>query len=97
MSSPPPGLLGADLKVLVCQIRCGLGLNPTMSDHRQMFYMLANVHHLITTSEVVPPPDLFWYYLPNLSFRIQNAVVSFQLEQEHLNSQRHHEASSSPV
>jgi hypothetical protein len=42
---PLPKLLGANLKVLAYQIRCGLGLNPTMSDHRQMFYMPANVHH----------------------------------------------------
>jgi hypothetical protein len=33
-----------------------------MSGHRQMFYMLANVHHQITTSEVLPPLDRFWYY-----------------------------------
>jgi hypothetical protein len=30
-----------------------------MSDRRQMFYMLANVHHQITTGEVLPPPDHF--------------------------------------
>jgi hypothetical protein len=35
-----------------------------------MFYMLANVHHQITTSEVLPLPDRFWYYLPDLSFGI---------------------------
>jgi hypothetical protein len=42
---PPPGLLGPDLEVLARQIRHGLGPNPTVSDSRQMFYMLANVHH----------------------------------------------------
>jgi hypothetical protein len=49
-----------------------------------MLYMLANVHHQIATSEVFPPPDRFWYYLPNLPFGIQNAVASLQLELEHL-------------
>ena len=42
---PPPGLLGVDLEVLAGQIRCGPGPNPTVSDHSQMFYMMANVHH----------------------------------------------------
>ena len=42
-----------------------------------MFYMLANVHHQIATSEVHPPPDRFWYYLPDLPFGIQNAAASF--------------------
>ena len=32
-----------------------------MLDHRQMFYMLANVHHQITIGKVLPPPDRFWY------------------------------------
>ena len=45
MSSPPPGLLGADLEVLARQIQCGLGPNPTVSDRRQMFYILANIQH----------------------------------------------------
>ena len=62
-----------------------------------MFYMLANVHHQIATGEVLPTPDRFWYYLLDLPFGILNVAVSFQLEQEHLNSQRRHEASSSPV
>jgi hypothetical protein len=35
-----------------------------------MFYMLANVHHQITASEVLPSSDRFWYYLPDLPFRI---------------------------
>jgi hypothetical protein len=56
---PPLGLLGADLKVLAHQIRCGLGPNPSVSDRRQMFYMLANVHHQITTGEVLSLPDRF--------------------------------------
>jgi hypothetical protein len=30
-----------------------------MSDQRQMFYMLANAHHQIATSEVLPLPDRF--------------------------------------
>jgi hypothetical protein len=42
-----------------------------------MFYMMANVHHQITTGEVLPSPDCFWYYLLDLSYRIQNAVTSF--------------------
>ena len=54
-----------------------------------MVYMLANVHHQITTGEVLPPPDHFRYYLPDLPFRIQNEAASFQLELEHLVS---HEA-----
>jgi len=55
-----------------------------MSDRRQMFYMLANVHHQIATGEVLPSPEHFWYYLLDLSFGIQNATSSFQLELEHL-------------
>jgi hypothetical protein len=35
-----------------------------------MFYMLAIVRHQIATSEVIPPPDRFWYYLPDLLFEI---------------------------
>jgi hypothetical protein len=35
-----------------------------------MFYMLANVYHQIATSEVLPPPDHFWYYLLDLLFEI---------------------------
>jgi hypothetical protein len=42
-----------------------------------MFYMLANVHHWTTTSEVLPPPDHFWYCLLDLPFGIRNMVVSF--------------------
>jgi hypothetical protein len=49
-----------------------------------MFYMLANVRQQITMGEVLPPPDCVWYYLPDLTFGIQNAVVSFQLELERL-------------
>jgi hypothetical protein len=67
--SSPPGLLGVDLVVLACQIRCG-SPNPTVSDRRQMFYMLANVLHQITNGEVLPPPNHFWYYFPDLPFRI---------------------------
>jgi hypothetical protein len=39
--------------------------------------MLANVHHQITTSEVLQPPDHFWNYLLDLPFKIQNAVAFF--------------------
>ena len=49
-----------------------------------MFYMLTNVHHQITTSEVLSPPDCFWYYLLALPFGIQDAAASFQMELEHL-------------
>jgi hypothetical protein len=42
-----------------------------------MFYMLANVHHQIATGEVLPPPDRFWHYLPDLPFGIQNVAASF--------------------
>ena len=42
-----------------------------------MFYMLANVHHQITTGEVLLPPNRFWYYLLDLPFGIQNAAASF--------------------
>ena len=42
-----------------------------------MFYMLANIHHQITTDEVLLPPDHFWYYLMDLPFRIQNMAASF--------------------
>ena len=42
-----------------------------------MFYMLANVHHQIATSEVLPLPDHFWYYLLDMPFGIQNVVASF--------------------
>jgi hypothetical protein len=44
MSPPPSGPSRADLEVLAQQIRCSLGLDPTVLDHCQMFYMLANVH-----------------------------------------------------
>jgi hypothetical protein len=30
-----------------------------MSDQRQMFYMLANIHHQITTGEVLSSPNRF--------------------------------------
>ena len=49
----PLGLLGVDLEILAQQIQRGLGPYPVMSDHRQMFYMLANVHHQIATGEVL--------------------------------------------
>ena len=49
-----------------------------------MFYMLTNVHHQITIGEVLLPPNRFWYYLPDLPFRIQSTAASFQLELEHL-------------
>ena len=65
-----------------------------MSDPCQMFYMLVNVHHQIAIGEVLPPPDRFWYYLPDLPFGIQNAAASFQLELEHLVS---HEAPRSVI
>ena len=81
---PLPGLLRADLEVRAHQIRHGLVLKPIVSDHHQMFYMLANVHHQITTGDVLSPPNRFWYYLPNLPFEIQNVAVSFQLELEYL-------------
>jgi hypothetical protein len=76
--------LGEDLEVLTWQIQHGLSLTPTMTDWRQMFYMLANVHHQIATNEVLPLPECFSYYLLNLLFGIQNVVTSFQLELEHL-------------
>jgi hypothetical protein len=84
--TPPSllGLLGADLRVLARHIQCGLGSNPIVSDRRQVFYMLANVHHLIATGEVLPLLECFWYYLLYLQFGIQNAAASFQLELEHL-------------
>jgi hypothetical protein len=49
-----------------------------------MFNVLANVHHQIATSEVLLPPNRFWYYLPDPLFEIQNVTVSFQMELEHL-------------
>jgi hypothetical protein len=33
---------------------------------------------------VLPPPDRFWYYPPDLPFGIQNAAASLQLELDHL-------------
>jgi hypothetical protein len=39
--------------------------------------MLTNVHHQITTSEVLLPLERFWHYLLDLPFMIQNAAVSF--------------------
>jgi hypothetical protein len=59
VSSPPLGLLGGDLKVLAQQILYSLGLHPIVSNHRHMFYMLANVHHQIATDEVLPSPNRF--------------------------------------
>jgi hypothetical protein len=32
--------------------------------------MLDNIHHQITNSEVLPLPECFWYYLPDLPFGI---------------------------
>jgi hypothetical protein len=49
-----------------------------------MFYMLANVHHQITTSKVLLSLGHFWYYLVDLPFRIQNAAMSFQMDLDHL-------------
>jgi hypothetical protein len=75
LASPtPPGLLVADLDVLAHQIHGNLGPNPTVSERRQMFYMLANI----------PPLDRFMYYLPDLPFGIHNVAASFQMELEHL-------------
>jgi len=48
-----------------------------MSDYRQMFYMLANVHHQIATDEGLTLPNCFWYYLLDPPFGIQNVTVSF--------------------
>jgi hypothetical protein len=76
-SPPPPGPSRANLEVQAQQIRHGLGSNPTVSDRRHMFYMLANIHHWTTTGEVLPPPDRFWYCLLNLPFGIRSAAVSF--------------------
>jgi hypothetical protein len=70
VSPPLPRLLRVNLEVLARQIWRDLGLNPTVSERRQMFYMLANIHHLIATGEMLPPPDHFWYYLLDLPFRI---------------------------
>ena len=53
-----------------------------------MFYMLANVHHQITTGEVLQLPDHFWNYLLDLHFGIQNAKLSCQMELEHLISRK---------
>jgi hypothetical protein len=72
VSTPLLGLLGADLKVLAHQIQCGLGPNPIVSDHHQMFYMLANIHHQITTGEVLLPPDCVWYYISELEHLISH-------------------------
>jgi hypothetical protein len=69
-SSPPLGLLGADLEALARQIPHGLGPNHTVLEHRQMFYILANVHYQIATGEVLPLPERFWYYIPDLPFGI---------------------------
>jgi hypothetical protein len=55
-----------DLEVLAQQIRRSLRPNPTVSNHRQMFYMLANIHHWTTTGEALPPPHRFWYNLQDL-------------------------------
>jgi hypothetical protein len=49
-----------------------------------MFYMLASVHQWTTIGEVLLPLDCFWYCLPDLPFEIQNMVVSFQMDLEHL-------------
>ena len=43
---------------------------------------------------MLPLPNCFWYYLPDLPFGIQNAAASFQMEQEHLISR---EASRSAI
>jgi hypothetical protein len=76
-SSPPLSPLGADLEVLAWQIKDGLGLTPNVLECRQMFYMLANIHYQIATSEVLTPPEHFWHYLLDLPFGIQNVAASF--------------------
>lgn len=35
-----------------------------------MFYMLADVHYQITTGELLPLLDRFWYYLLDLPYGI---------------------------
>ena len=47
-----------------------MGSNTTMSEHRQMFYMLANIHYQITTGELLPPLNRSWYYLLDLPYGI---------------------------
>ena len=42
-----------------------------------MFDILANIHHQIAIDEVLPLPDRFWYYHPDLPFGIQNVAASF--------------------
>jgi hypothetical protein len=69
-SCPSLGLLAADLKVLIHQIQLSLGADPTMLEHCQMLYMLANVHYQIATGEVLPPPDCFLYYLSDLLYEL---------------------------
>ena len=50
LASPPPlGPSRADLEVRVQQIRHSLVQDPTMSNRRWMFYMLANIHHQVTS------------------------------------------------
>jgi hypothetical protein len=39
--------------------------------------MLANIHYQIITTEVLPLPDRFWYYLLDIPYGIQNALASF--------------------
>ena len=58
-SYPLLGLLGADHEVLARQIRLGLVPNPTVSECRNMFYMLENIHHQITAGEVLLLPHRF--------------------------------------
>jgi len=58
-SPPPPGPLRANLEVLAQQIWRSLGLDLTVSDCHRMFYILANVHHQVTTGEALSPPNHF--------------------------------------
>ena len=55
-----------DLEVLVQHIHHSLGLDPTLADHRRMFYMLANFHHQVPTSEALSPAHHLWYHLSDL-------------------------------
>ena len=55
-----------DLEVLAQQIQRCLGPDPTESDHRRMFYMLANVHPQVTIGEALLSPNHFWNNLSDL-------------------------------
>lgn len=58
-TSPPSSVhMQAKLEAVYRRIHLSLGLNPTVGNRRQLFYILANVHHRIVIVDLVYRLDL---------------------------------------